>query len=76
MRKTVCVIMATFFLFTIITGIAESQVHPGRSGIHTVIAIFFITSTIIHIVINRKAFIKYFSGKTPKPGQPASDGNK
>jgi len=76
MRKVVCVTMAAFFFFTIITGIAESHIHPGHSGSHTVIAIIFIVSTLVHILINRKAFVRYFSSKTLKTGQPALDENK
>jgi hypothetical protein len=76
MRKAVCVTMAAFFIFTVITGIAESHIHPGRSGSHTVIAVIFIVSTSVHILINRKAFFRYFSGKTLKAGQPTFDENK
>ncbi len=76
MRKAVCFTMGAFFIFTVITGIAESHVHPGQSGSHTVIAILFIVSIFLHVLINRNAFMKYFAGKTLKAGQPASDRNK
>jgi len=70
MRKIVCVFMALLFLLTIVTGIAESYVHPGQSGIHTVMAILFIIIILIHIIINRKALVRYFFAKTPKAEKP------
>jgi hypothetical protein len=76
MRKAVFFTMGAFFVFAVITGITESHVHPGQSEGHTVITILFIVSIFLHILINRKAFMKYFAGKTLKAGQPASDRNK
>jgi hypothetical protein len=70
MRKAVGILMMVFFLLTVITGLAESHIHPGRSGSHTMIAIILIVSTLVHILINRKAISRYFSGKTAKTGQP------
>ena len=61
MRRVVGIAMAILFLATIVTGIAEGHVHPGNSGSHIVVAILFIASTITHIVINRKAFVRYLS---------------
>ncbi|AAW39202.1 hypothetical protein X793_07195 [Dehalococcoides mccartyi CG4] len=54
--------MAVLFLATIITGIAEAHVHPGNSGHHVAVAIAFIASILIHLVLNRKSFSRYLSG--------------
>jgi hypothetical protein len=69
MRRSISLTMVGLLLAAIITGIAESHVHPGSSGSHTVLSILFITLTFIHIIINRKALVRYFLGKTPKVGQ-------
>jgi len=76
MRKIICIAMAVFFLFTVITGVAESHIHPGQSGSHTVISIFFVISILVHILINRKAFVRYFSGKPLKTEQTVPDNKK
>jgi hypothetical protein len=68
MRKAVCLTMAVLFLATIITGIAEAHVHPGRSGVHIVIAVLFITATLTHIAVNWKTFLRYFMGVDKKAG--------
>lgn len=68
MRRTVCIIMIISFFLTIFTGIAESNVHPGQSGIHTVMAILFVISAFIHAWINRKAIVRYFTGNSQKAG--------
>jgi hypothetical protein len=65
-RRTICIIMAISFLLTVITGLAESHVHPDRSGIHTVFAILFIVSTLTHVVINRKSLARHLSGPARK----------
>jgi hypothetical protein len=59
-RKGICLIMGILFLVTIISGIVESHVHPGNSGLHTVVAVLFIASIVIHVAINRKSFTRYF----------------
>jgi hypothetical protein len=61
MRRLVCITMALSFLFTVTTGFAEAHVHPGRSGVHTPLAIIFLIATLTHVVINHKAFFKHFS---------------
>ena len=66
MRKTVCLIMVVLFFLTIITGIAEGHVHPGRSGVHTPIAVFFIAAALTHVVVNHKPFLRYFMGLDKK----------
>jgi hypothetical protein len=66
-RKGICLIMGILFLVTIISGIAESHVHPGNSGLHTVVAVLFVISIIIHVAINRKSFSRYLlTGSTNK----------
>jgi hypothetical protein len=62
MRKVVCLTMVALFFITIITGFAESHVHPGESGVHTVLAILLIVAAFSHALVNRKAFLKYFMG--------------
>lgn len=61
MRRVVCIIMVVLFLATVITGIAESHVHPGSSGHHVFISVPFLISVCVHVWLNRKAFIKHFS---------------
>jgi hypothetical protein len=55
MRRFICMAMMALFLITVISGFAESHVHPGNTGIHTVMAVLFVVSTLAHGVINRKA---------------------
>lgn len=57
--------MAVLFLVTFITGLAESHVHPGQSGIHTPLAIILFALGITHFSLNFKAFKKYL-GLTDK----------
>jgi len=66
MRKVVCLTMVVLFFLTVITGFAKSRVHPGESGIHTVLAVLFVVSTFTHAVINRKAFFKYLAVSSKK----------
>ena len=73
MRRSVGITMTVLFLAVTITGFTVSP-DSGPPGIHATMAITFITSTIIHVVINRKAFVRYFLGKTLKAEQPASHG--
>jgi hypothetical protein len=75
MRRAVCITMVVLFLLTVITGFAESHVHPGDPGIHTVFAILFVTSILVHVVINRKAFARHFFSKAPS-GKPVPYGGK
>jgi hypothetical protein len=66
MRKALCLIMGVLFLITIITGFAESHVHPGDAGLHTVVAVLFIASILVHAVINRKALARYLMANPAK----------
>ncbi|MBN1191285.1 MAG: hypothetical protein JXA46_16135 [Dehalococcoidales bacterium] len=68
MRRYIPITMAGLFFAAIITGIAESHVHPDSSGSYTVLSILFVTLTFIHVMLNRKAFVRYFLDKTPKSG--------
>ena len=68
MRRVVCIATAVLFLLTVITGIAESHVHPGNTGVHVVMAILFIASTLAHVVVNRKPFARYLMGSAKKAG--------
>ncbi len=61
MRKTICIVMAVLFSVTVISGIAEAHVHPGSSGLHTIMAVLFIVSILTHIVVNRKALARYLT---------------
>jgi len=61
MRRLICITTVLLFLATIFTGIAELHVHPGSAGSHVFIAVLLIASTLIHVIINRKSFIRYFT---------------
>jgi len=51
-------------LLTIIIGIAEAHVHPGTlPGAHIFVASLFVLVTIVHLILNRKAVLKYIRGK-------------
>jgi hypothetical protein len=68
MRKAVCLTMVILFIATIITGIAEGHVHPGRSGVHTVMAVLFIITALTHVAVNRKSFFRHFMSLDKKAG--------
>ncbi len=59
MRKGICLAMGILFVATVVSGIAESHVHPGKSGLHTVMALLFVAVALIHIMLNRKAISRY-----------------
>jgi hypothetical protein len=66
MRKLVCISMLFLFFATVITGFAEGHIHPGQSGIHTVLAVLFVISTVTHMVVNRKSLVRHFMGTPGK----------
>ena len=66
MRRFICIAMAVSFLATVITGFAESHVHPGSAGFHTVVAIIFVISTLTHVVINRKLMARHLMNPAKK----------
>jgi hypothetical protein len=48
----------------IILAITEAYVEPGELPVaHIVMSIIFTLTTIVHIIINRKAVMKYIRGK-------------
>jgi hypothetical protein len=59
MRRFICIAMAVLFLATIFSGIAESQIHPGSAGHHIFITLLFISITLVHLALNRKALLHY-----------------
>ena len=61
MRKIICLAMLVFFVMTVISGFAEAHVHPGRSGIHTPLAILFVVFTLTHMIINRKSIARHMA---------------
>jgi hypothetical protein len=66
MRRFICVSMVILFFATVITGFAEAHVHPGRSGIHTPLAILFVVSALSHGAINRKSLARHFGSAAKK----------
>jgi len=62
MRRFICIALLALFLITVFSGFVESQIHPGNSGIHTVTAVLFVVSTLVHGVINRKAIFRHLTG--------------
>jgi hypothetical protein len=70
MRKIICLTMILFFVITVITGFAEAHVHPGRSGIHTPMAILFVVFILTHMIINRKSIARHMA---VYPRKPASE---
>jgi hypothetical protein len=54
--------MPILMVICIFSGIVESQPwHHGVPGFHIFIAALCIISVCIHIWLNRKAYVKYFS---------------
>ncbi len=66
MRRFVCITMMVLFLFTIVSGILEAHMHPGRAELHTGVAILFIVSALTHAVVNRKPLARYLTASTKK----------
>jgi hypothetical protein len=66
MRRIISISMAILFLVTVITGFAESHVHPGDSGHHTVISILFMLVVFAHMTLNSKTFGRYLSVPSKK----------
>jgi hypothetical protein len=67
MRRITCIAMILLFLIAIVTGFAEAHIHPVRSGIHTILAILFIISTLIHVILNRKPLARYLARLVKNP---------
>lgn len=64
MRKFIGITMPILFILVLVTGIVESQeFHAGRPPeAHIFIAVLFIAMMCIHVWLNRKALIKYYTG--------------
>jgi hypothetical protein len=81
MRKVIGISMVVLFLLTVITGMAElgSLAGPNslqdHGGPHIIISILFTVSTLTHIVLNRKPFVRYFMStvKTDRRYENSSD---
>jgi hypothetical protein len=64
MRRILVFLLLITGILTIVVGIGEALAHPQRLAIaHIVIATIFTLTCIVHIVINRKAVIRYIKGK-------------
>jgi hypothetical protein len=64
MRRILLYLMLISGILTIVVGIGEALTHPQRLAVaHIVIASIFTLTCAVHIVINRKAVMKYLLGK-------------
>jgi hypothetical protein len=69
-RKFLSIAMPLLLAIRILTGIIESQPrHAGVPGFHIFIAALFIICVCIHIWLNRKAYVKYFSNSQKVEGK-------
>ena len=60
MRRNVVLLMLFFGLLTVVAGITEALPrHQGAPVFHIVVATIFIVLCLTHIILNRKAVIKY-----------------
>ncbi len=66
MRRITSITMVVLFVISFVTGLAESHVHPGESGIHTPFAVAFGAVTIVHVILNLKPLARYFRGQPKK----------
>jgi vacuolar-type H+-ATPase subunit I/STV1 len=63
MRRILVFLLLITGLLTIIAGIAESSPRHGNPAVaHIVVASIFILICIVHIVIKRKAVMRYIRG--------------
>jgi hypothetical protein len=64
MRRPLVYLLLITGLLAIIIGIAEAVVHPAQlPKAHITVSSIFAILCIVHIVINRKAVMKYIKGK-------------
>ncbi len=64
MRRIMVYLLLITGILTIIVGIGEGLAHPNRLAVaHIVIASIFTLICIVHVVINRKAVIRYLKGR-------------
>jgi hypothetical protein len=66
MRKLISISMAVLFFVSVITGFAESHVHPGSSGHHTVFSVLFMVVVFAHMALNSRAFRSYLFSSVKK----------
>ena len=66
MRKIISLLLAILFLAAIISGFAESHVHPGSAGHHTAISLIFAALIFFHVALNFKALTRYLIGSSKK----------
>jgi hypothetical protein len=64
MRRFCVLTLLVLGLLTIILGFAEAHAQPGELPVaHITVAVLFVVLCLVHIVINRKAVLKYIRGK-------------
>jgi hypothetical protein len=64
MRRVLVYLLLIAGLLTIIIGIVEAVVHPAQlPKAHIAVASIFVLTCIVHIIINRKAVMRYIKGK-------------
>jgi hypothetical protein len=53
-------------LLMIIIGFAEAHVHPGELASHHIaMAVIFTIVCLVHVILNRKAVMRYVRGNNP-----------
>jgi hypothetical protein len=64
MRRFLFWIMLISGVLMIIIGITEAHVHPTTLPVaHIFVSSIFVLATVIHLIINRKAVLKYLLNK-------------
>ena len=64
MRRIIVYLLLITGILTIIGGIGGGLTHQNRPYLlHIVVASIFILTCIVHIIINRKAVMRYIKGK-------------
>jgi hypothetical protein len=64
MRRILFWVLLISGLLMIIIGFAEAHVHPGAfAGHHVVAAAIFTVLCLVHIILNRKAVMKYIKSR-------------
>lgn len=63
MRRTLVFLMLVTAILMIVIGFAEAHVHPEALATHHIVAAaVFMMLCLAHILLNRKAVVKYFKG--------------
>ena len=64
MRRTLVFLMLITTIPMIAIGFAEAHVHPeALASHHIAVASVFVLLCLVHIMLNRKAVVKYIRGK-------------